>query len=134
MHKGSCLCGQVQYEIDESLGPIVFCHCSVCRKSTGSAHQAVTRIPSAAFRITRGQHVLKEYSHEPAHHRYFCGNCGSGIYARRDSKPEMVIVRLGTVDTPVDQEIAAHIFVDSKASWDHIPDDAPKFPEWPPSS
>lgn len=45
----------------------------------------------------------------------------------------MVIVRLGTVDTPVDQGIAAHIFVDSKASWDHIPDDAPKFPEWPPS-
>ncbi|MBU1237625.1 MAG: GFA family protein [Gammaproteobacteria bacterium] len=134
MHKGSCLCGQVQYEIDESLGPIVFCHCSVCRKSTGSAHQAVTRIPSAAFRITRGQDVLREYRHEPAHHRYFCGNCGSGIYARRDSKPEMVIVRLGTVDTPVDQEIAAHIFVDSKASWDHIPDDAPKFPEWPPSS
>jgi hypothetical protein len=27
--------------------------------------------------------------------------------------------------------VAAHIFVGSKASWDHIPDDAPKYQEWP---
>lgn len=133
MHQGSCLCGQVHYEIEESLGPIVFCHCSVCRKSTGSAHQAVSRTPSARFRITRGQDALKEYQYEPGHHRYFCGNCGSGIYSRRDANPESVIVRLGTLDTPVDQAIAAHIFVGSKASWDNIPDDAPKFQEWPPA-
>jgi hypothetical protein len=134
MHKGSCLCGQVHYEIDESLGPIVFCHCSVCRKSTGSAFQAVSRIPSASFRITQGQDVLREFRYEPSHHRYFCGTCGSGIYAWRDASPETLIVRLGTLDTPVDADVAAHIFVGSKASWDHIPDDAPKFQEWPPKT
>lgn len=134
MHKGSCLCGQVRYEIDESLGPIVFCHCSICRKSTGSAYQPVTRIPSAGFRITQGQDVLREYRYEPVHHRYFCGSCGSGIYARRDTAPGIVIVRLGTLDTPVDREISAHIFVGSKASWDHIADDAPQHQEWPPSA
>lgn len=134
MHKGSCLCGQVRYEIDESLGPIVFCHCSICRKSTGSAYQPVTRIPSASLRITQGQDVLREYRYEPAHHRYFCGNCGSGIYARRDTAPGIVIVRLGTLDTPVDREISAHIFVGSKAGWDHIADEAPQHQEWPPSA
>jgi hypothetical protein len=134
MHRGSCLCGQVQYEIDNALGPIVFCHCSICRKTTGTAHQAVTRIPSASFRIVRGQEVLREFQIEPFHHRFFCSNCGSGIYARRDTKPEIVIVRLGTLDTPVDREISAHIFVGSKASWDHIPDDAPKYEEWPTSA
>lgn len=134
MHKGGCLCGQVQYEIDNALGPIIFCHCSICRKSTGSPFQSVTRIPSAHFRITQGQDVLKEYRYEPAHHRYFCGNCGSGIYARRDTAPDVVIVRLGTLDTPVDQKVAAHIFVGSKADWDNIPDDAPQHQEWPTSA
>ena len=131
MYRGSCLCGHVEYEIDNSLGPIVFCHCSVCRKSTGSAFQPVTRIPSADFRIVRGQDRLSEFQYEPGHHRYFCANCGSGIYARRDATPDVVIVRLGTLDTPVDRDIAAHIFVGSKASWDNIPDDAPKYQEWP---
>ena len=27
MIKGSCLCGQVQYQIHHGLGPIIYCHC-----------------------------------------------------------------------------------------------------------
>jgi hypothetical protein len=38
MHKGSCLCGAVEYEISGALGPIVFCHCSRCRKANGAAY------------------------------------------------------------------------------------------------
>ena len=37
MITGKCLCGKVRYEINGRLGPVVYCHCSMCRRATGSA-------------------------------------------------------------------------------------------------
>lgn len=59
MHKGSCLCGAVAYEIDGELGPIVYCHCSRCRKASGSAFAAVSPVAAADFRIVKGEECLR---------------------------------------------------------------------------
>ena len=131
MHKGSCLCGAVEYEIGGELGPVVYCHCSRCRKSNGSAFAAVSPVASKEFRIVKGRESLRTYSNGAGFHREFCGNCGSPIITRRDSQPEVVRLRIGTLDTPVGSKVSAHIFVGSKAEWDDILDDAPQYPERP---
>jgi hypothetical protein len=131
MHKGSCLCGAVEYEITGPLGPIVFCHCSRCRKSNGSAYAAIAPIPASKFHIVKGETTLRSFRNAAGVERLFCSNCGSPIFGKRDSMPETVRVRIGTLDTPVDARVSAHIFVGSKAEWDEIHDDVPQYEERP---
>lgn len=131
MHTGSCLCGAVEYELAGALGPILFCHCSRCRKANGSAFVAVSPVATGDFRIVKGQESLRSYRSDMGVERVFCGTCGSPIIGKRDSMPETVRVRIGTLDTPLDAKVSAHIFVGSKAAWDEILDDRPQHQERP---
>jgi len=60
MIKGSCLCGEVQYQIQQELGPIIYCHCKRCRKSSGSAFVTSTEVLRANFKITQGSDFVKK--------------------------------------------------------------------------
>ena len=46
---GSCLCGGVRFEIAKALGPFELCHCSRCRKASGSAFAAMLGVRSSDF-------------------------------------------------------------------------------------
>jgi len=131
MYKGSCLCGAVEYEIVGPLGPIVYCHCSRCRKANGSAFAAVSPIANSDFHIVKGQEHLRSYRIDTGLHRIFCGTCGSPIIGKRESQPDTVRLRIGTLDTPSYAKVSAHVFVNSKAEWDIILDDAPQYQERP---
>jgi hypothetical protein len=131
MHKGSCLCGAVKYEINGELGPLMFCHCSKCRKANGSAFNAASLVNTADLRIVSGSEQLAEYESGPGVGRVFCRTCGSPLYSRRDLMPEAVRLRIGTLDTPVKGKVTAHIFTGSKAEWFDICDEAPQYAERP---
>ena len=77
MLAGSCLCGGVRYEIDGALDSVVFCHCSRCRKVTGSAFAAVAPIATDAVRLSRGKELLAECESSPGVFRVFCRTCAS---------------------------------------------------------
>jgi hypothetical protein len=132
MYNGSCLCGTVHYEIRGQLGPGFFCHCSRCRKAGGSAFAANLVIAAADFVVIAGADSLKDFSTAEGSHRVFCSHCGSPIYSRREQMPEIVRVRMGSLDTPIEQGPGAHIFVDSKAPWFSIHDQLPRHAERPP--
>jgi hypothetical protein len=131
MHKGSCLCGMVEYEISGSLGPIVYCHCSRCRKSNGSAFNAVSPVAIEDFRFIKGEESLRSYRNNAGVHRIFCGICGSPLIGKRESMPETIRVRIGTLDTPLETSVSSHIFAGSKAEWYEILDDAIQHEERP---
>lgn len=131
MHRGSCLCGAVTYQISGEIGDGYFCHCKRCRKASGSAFASNSRISPDQFRVLSGHDSLKTYYH-PASGlgRKFCAECGSPIVSER-TEPAMMAVRLGTLDTPLEKRPIGHIFVSSKAEWDEITDDLPQFAERP---
>ena len=131
MLEGSCLCGAVRYRIEGDLGPIVCCHCSMCRKAQGTAFAANARVPGARFRIVAGEGALRAYRSSAAKERVFCGTCGSPLFSRRDGSDE-VRVRIGTLDTPLRARPTAHIHVASKADWWEIDDDLPRYPGFEP--
>ena len=132
MHKGSCLCGAVSYEVSGELGPINYCHCKRCRKATGSAFNSGSPVKASEFRLVTGEKELGHFVHAATGlDRTFCTKCGSPIYSRRASAPEVIRVRVGTLDTPVTAKPAAHIYVASKAAWFDIRDDIPQHPERP---
>ena len=133
MNHGSCLCGTVRYEVRGELGVAYFCHCGRCRKASGSAFGTNAMIASRDFAVTAGEASFKFFKAESGLRRYFCSACGSSIISVRDTQPEVMRLRLGTLDTPVAKPPVAHIFAASKAEWDVIHDDFPQYAERPPA-
>ena len=129
MITGGCLCNGIRYEYDGEIDEISMCHCSMCRKAQGSAYVAISPIDSSRFRIIRGQELLKEYRAVPHKARVFCSHCGSPLYSARDDLPGVRRLRLGTVETPFECRNAYHIHTDSKAAWEPLADDLPKYAE-----
>jgi len=128
MIQGECFCGEISYEIDGSLTKARACHCSRCRKAFSGASSAFAEIMDPSkFRWVSGEDKLQQYTSEQGWGLGFCSVCGStlcGIF-----HGIVKGVTLGTVDGDPGVEIEAHIFVGSKASWDHIGGLAPQFVE-----
>ena len=82
MITGKCLCGKVRYEIDGRLGPVVYCHCSMCRRATGSAFATNASVRANEFRVVAGSELISEYESSPSNMRAFCSRCGSPLYCR----------------------------------------------------
>jgi hypothetical protein len=134
MYQGSCLCRSVAYEITGELGDFGYCHCTSCRKASGTAHAANAPVARADFHLVRGIDALIEYESSPGKLRVFCGRCGSPIYAYVRAAPEYLRLRLGSLDTPFTGQPKAHTWVSDKAPWAPIADDLPQFSEWAPRS
>jgi hypothetical protein len=132
MQTGSCLCEKVKYEIRGEIGRGVFCHCSRCRKANGSVVAFNAPVASDNFVVTAGENYLKSFD-TPVVSRFFCSECGSQIMSRRAGAPEVIRLRLGTLDVPPTNGPVAHIYVDSKIDWFEIHDDAQQF-SGPPSA
>lgn len=115
MINGSCLCGAVTYEISGAVGNIVHCHCKTCRKAHGSAFSSVAAVLDNDFTLL-SKDSLKSYESSAGKHRYFCSDCGSQIYAKRENTPH-IILRLGCLDDDIDSIEKAHIWVSEKAKW-----------------
>ena len=131
MLKGSCLCNSIQYEIHGELGPTMMCHCSKCRKANGSAFAVNSVVKTEEFHFVKGKEFVSEFESTPGVFRTFCKCCGTPLFSRRTSQPELLRLRIGSLDTPVDVKPQAHIFVGSKAAWDEIHDDIPQYDERP---
>ena len=131
MIRGSCLCGGIKYQIHNQLGPIIYCHCQRCRKSSGSAFVTSTEISRSDFEVIEGQDLIKRYPNPGSVDRFFCAHCGSQLYSQRETTPLIMRVRLGTLDDRISEKVGAHIFVGSKAEWHEILDDAIQHQERP---
>lgn len=126
MIRGSCLCGAVRLEIDEPLehAPEA-CHCSQCRKQTGSFLIAVN-VRRTALRI-RGDHSVTWYRSSEQVQRGFCTNCGSTLFWMPLMPGyEWTSVAMGCIDTPINLRIAKHLFVADKGGYYDITDSAPE--------
>jgi hypothetical protein len=129
MLTGSCLCGAVAFEISGKLGPAVYCHCSQCRRANGSAFAANADVRAKYLEFTRGRDLIHEYESTPGKFRAFCSRCGSPMYSRRPAQPEILRIRLGTLDADPGRRPLLHGHAASKAPWHEISDALPRFPD-----
>ena len=125
---GKCLCGQVEYSVEDEFAYSLNCHCSNCRRATGAAFKPFAGIERQKLQVTRGAQQLLIYGEEQAHDAHCC-KCGSLVYSVvREGK--FAHVTLGTlVDAPSIRP-SAHIFVGSKAPWFTITDSLPQYHEF----
>jgi hypothetical protein len=122
---GNCLCGAVRYSVADAFVYAANCHCSNCRRATGSAYKPFAGIQTEKLAIVAGGDNLLIFG-EAAGHDAHCKTCGSLLYSLvRDGA--YVHVTMGTlIDDPTIRP-TRHIFVGSKAAWDVITDDLPQF-------
>ncbi len=129
-YRGSCLCGVVNFEIDEFLPQAAHCHCSMCRKFHGAAFATIAGVLRSKFRWVVGADALKGYTAENGTTRTFCRHCGSSLTFSSPRAPEdEVEIALGAMDEDVPVEPSAHIFVGSAANWAVLSDDLPQYEE-----
>ncbi len=130
-HLGSCLCGEVRYEVSGDFERFFLCHCSRCRKGTGSAHGANLFSSTATLTWLSGEDKVKAYRvPSTRHQRGFCSECGSPVPRFYPAGP-MLVVPAGSLDSALEKRPTAHIFVASRASWDDCLEDVAKLDELP---
>ena len=129
MIHGSCLCGQIKYELDGGVELINHCHCSMCRKAHGAAFGSFLHAAASGFRWVAGEDLLQRYQSSPGNVRAFCRVCGSRMPEVEASE---VNIPAGTLDDDPGVRPMVHIFVGSKAPWFEIADALPQFAKFPP--
>lgn len=126
MHKGSCLCGAVKFEVAGELPGPDACHCSMCRKWTG--HYSVgTDVPRSALTV-EGMDKVTWYQSSAKVRRGFCSVCGSSLFfdPLDTVKHQWTGVSMGAFDKPTNTKIKIHIFVADKGDYYEITDGVPQ--------
>ena len=125
---GACFCGAVRYKVADEFVYAANCHCSNCRRATGSAFKPFAGIEREKLRITDGEDKLMQFGGDNGNDTH-CKLCGSLLYSVvRDGK--FVHVAMGSlVDDPTIRP-SKHIFVGSKAPWFEITDTLPQYEEF----
>ncbi len=122
---GSCLCGAVHYRVEDAFLYAVNCHCSNCRRATGSAFKPFAGIGSDKLALVAGDEKVLRYGDEAAHDVH-CGVCGSLLYSLLNHGARIHLAMGTLIDAPSIRP-GAHIFVGSKAPWYEITDDLPQY-------
>ena len=131
--KGGCLCGVVKYEVAGEAKRFYHCHCSRCRKATGTGHASNLFLRPAALKWLSGEEHIRAFK-VPEAERFtnqFCAACG-GRLPRQPAGTDTVVVPAGSLDDEVPIRPQARIFIDSRALWSCSGDDVLTYPGPPP--
>lgn len=113
------------------LSNFFLCHCEYCRKDTGSAHCANLFSSKAKLKWMSGKDKVTTFNLAPTRHtKSFCSACGSAVPTFHEARG-MLVVPAGSLNTPVNIQPNAHIFMGSKANWDHELEAVPKVEKYP---
>ncbi|MGR3461754.1 MAG: GFA family protein [Roseovarius sp.] len=123
MHQGSCLCGDVRFQIDGPMRSITACHCRQCRKQSGHLW-AVTSVAKDDLRFDCDD-GLTWYRASTAARRGFCNRCGSALFWKPDGEPRICITA-ASLDEPTGLRLEKHVFVADKGDYYDIDDGLPQ--------
>lgn len=129
---GSCLCGAIRYEVSGNPQRFYHCHCSRCRKSSGTGHATNLMLTNAQLTFTKGASFLRSYKVPESERfsRQFCSECGSAV-ARFVKEIDAVVIPAGSLDSEAPFKPQARIFWDSRAEWSCTDEPLPRHAEYP---
>jgi len=119
----------VRWRYEGEVGPAAYCHCTDCRRVTGSAFNVSVRLTAAGFRVERGE--PRAYTNEGESGRpvtrFFCADCGSPLYTLPPLHPELVFAKAGSFDDPSVVRPAQQSWTRSAVDWSRIPPEIPAY-------
>ncbi|MBK7251715.1 MAG: GFA family protein [Gammaproteobacteria bacterium] len=129
--RGGCLCGAIAYEVKQPLAAMRVCHCSRCRRRSGSSWFVGLTCAPGTLRFLRGEAGIVRW-HMPGTRFYvvsFCGTCGSAAPA---VLPRATFFSAGCLDNDPGARALCHIYYGSRAPWVEVRDSLPRFGEFAP--
>lgn len=128
MHRGSCLCGAVRFEVDAALPPPDACHCAQCRKFSGHFFVS-TDVPKETLVVSGSENVRWYQSSEKAR-RGFCATCGSSLFWEPLAR-EWIGIAMGAFEQPTRTNVKDHIYVAEKGDYYELTDSLPRHARYP---
>jgi hypothetical protein len=128
--QGKCLCGEVRFTLSGELPDLYQCHCSLCRKVSGSSSNAACIVELAQLRWNAGENLIHKYESDSGFKSYFCSRCGSPL-PNLTAHGTAWWVPAGLLEQGAGLRVAAHVFVASRAPWDVVADVGEHFDEMP---
>lgn len=128
--QGKCFCGEIVFEISGEFPAIYQCHCSLCRRVSGSSANAATIVDSDKLIWLQGSDRISKYVSATGFQSHFCSCCGSPLpNPTRNGTAWWVPV--GLLEQNEHIELAAHVFTQSKAHWETLPSAGQHFDQMP---
>jgi len=130
---GSCLCGEVEYDVSGEPMRFYHCHCERCRKATGTGHASnLLMTPVTSITWTKGESFLGSYKVPEAERFYncFCTKCGSPM-PRIVPELDAVLIPAGSLDSEPPIPPQGRIFWDSRVDWSCESGELPTYAEYP---
>lgn len=124
--EGGCLCGAVRYRFDAEPFGAGYCHCSMCRKSSGAPVIAAASVPRGAL-VIEGEAALRRYGSSAEVTRVFCGTCGGQLFFEIADEPDSIDFWIGSLDHPDAVPPTFHIYAADRVKWLDLHDDLPRY-------
>ncbi len=118
--KGQCLCGGVEFEVHDAPHKLYQCHCSLCRKQSGTASNAAFIVPREKVSWHAGRDLVTSFTRPTGFRSDFCSRCGSPV-PNVVGHTAYVWVPAGLLDPSAELEVAMHLWLDSKVAWEAMP-------------
>ena len=132
-YSGSCLCGEIRYEINGEPMRAANCHCDDCRKATGASYATNFFFKENDIVVTQGS--PKEFSHKSDKGntmiKQFCGNCGSQLFGKNSNRPNMVSLRAGVQDQTDLIKPTVNVYLSSRIASTPVDPDLKGFEKMP---
>jgi hypothetical protein len=116
---GGCACGAIRYESDAAPTVMLNCHCSDCRKASGSGYAAIVIVQKSSLQLSGEArfHKLRGGSGSIIE-RGFCPDCGSSLFVRLERFPNVLGIQAGSLDDPALHNPSMDVYTDSAPEWD----------------
>ena len=115
--KGKCLCGRVEFILNGNLPNLYQCHCSLCKKTTGTSSCSAIVIDANKIEWVKGKENINSFTKKNGFRTDFCKTCGSPV-PNKMNVGNYIWVPAGILENPIKGRVTAHIFTESKASWE----------------
>jgi hypothetical protein len=129
---GGCACGAVRYRLEETPWDPGYCHCAICRRSSGAPVMAFATVKLGAFVVTAGTPRRRRSS--GFGERWFCSDCGTQLAMRVDYQPGTLDFTIASLDDPAAAVPGFHIFFGERIPWFDCADELPRHARFRPET
>lgn len=125
--RGSCICGNITYEVTADFRAMYFCHCTKCQKFSGTGNTSLLATRKEKLHWLRGAEKLSSFTSPSGYYAVFCPNCGSPMPKSRWEK--IYLIPAGSLDGEPQIASSTHLYCKSKAQWQEISDGHEQYAE-----
>lgn len=128
--EGGCMCGACRFTLSAPPRGATYCHCTRCRRRTGTAWSINARLEPGSLTWSAGEELIRWWDPgDGGWRKGSCSVCGSQLASADPREPQQTGIRFGAFDGDPGVRPSAHLYTRYAASWAEIPDDG--LPRWP---